>query len=157
MLRRNSPDHNAKGTPSHSIHPVRTIPGSDRLYAHGFRFCFTRRQAFFSPFPHGTLHYRSQSSYLALEDGPPRFNRGFTCPDLLGYPSNSSPTRLSHYGTLTLSGAPSQAPSASTFEPFPRAITHNPGHESPHNGLGSSPFRSPLLRESQLISLPPGT
>ena len=25
-------------------------------------------------------------SYLALEDGPPRFNRGFSCPDLLGYP-----------------------------------------------------------------------
>jgi hypothetical protein len=24
-------------------------------------------------------------SYLALEDGPPRFNRDFTCPGLLGY------------------------------------------------------------------------
>jgi hypothetical protein len=29
------------------------------------------------------------SSYLALEDGPPRFNRDFTCPDLLGCPSKS--------------------------------------------------------------------
>ena len=29
------------------------------------------------------------NSYLALEDGPPRFNRGFTCPDLLGYLGHS--------------------------------------------------------------------
>ena len=27
------------------------------------------------------------SSYLALEDGPPRFNRDFSCPGLLGYPT----------------------------------------------------------------------
>ena len=29
------------------------------------------------------------SSYLALEDGPPRFNRDSSCPGLLGYPSAS--------------------------------------------------------------------
>ena len=27
-------------------------------------------------------------SYLALEDGPPRFKRGFSCPALLGYSSS---------------------------------------------------------------------
>ena len=33
---------------------------------------------------------------------------------------------------------------------------HNPGRVSPA-GLGYIPFRSPLLRESHLISFPPGT
>ena len=36
-------------------------------------------------------------SYLALEDGPPRFSQGFTCPGLLGVRA-SSPTRISLTG-----------------------------------------------------------
>ncbi len=34
-------------------------PGSDGLQAHGFRHSFTPLPGYFSPFPHGTLHYRS--------------------------------------------------------------------------------------------------
>src|SRR6185312_1730660 len=36
-----------------------TLAGSDRLSAHGCRFSFTPLPGFFSPFPHGTLRYRS--------------------------------------------------------------------------------------------------
>ena len=49
----NSPAHSSIGTPS----PNRL--GSDRSSAHGCRFSFTPLPGFFSPFPHGTLRYRS--------------------------------------------------------------------------------------------------
>src|SRR5436189_1549022 len=31
------------------------------------------------------VHYRSQATYLALGDGPPRFPQGSTCPAVLRY------------------------------------------------------------------------
>ena len=101
----NSPDHNAKGTQSGDVSP------SYRLQAHGFRFCFTRRQAFFSPFPHGTGALSVTDEYVALEGGPPRFRRGFTCPAVLRYQSHSCRTRFA-YGALTLFRGPFQAASA---------------------------------------------
>ena len=39
---------------------------------------------FFSPFPHGTSSLSVAGVYLALEDGPPRFPQGSTCPAVLG-------------------------------------------------------------------------
>ena len=101
----NSPDHNAKGTQSGDESP------SYRLQAHGFRICFTRRQAFFSPFPHGTGALSVTDEYLALEGGPPRFRRDSSCPAVLRYPDH--PLGLCFaYGALTLSGGPFQAASA---------------------------------------------
>ncbi len=38
---------------------------------------------FFSPFPHGTGSLSVFREYLALDDGPPRFRQGSTCPVLL--------------------------------------------------------------------------
>ena len=38
---------------------------------------------FFSPFPHGTGSLSVDHEYLALEDGPPIFGQGFSCPALL--------------------------------------------------------------------------
>ena len=76
----NSPDHNAKGTPSD------TYVSSDRLSAHGFRISFTRHLACFSPFPHGTRALSVIEEYLGLEGGPPRFARNSTCSALLGIP-----------------------------------------------------------------------
>ncbi len=38
---------------------------------------------FFSPFPHGTCSLSVSQEYLALPDGSGRFNRNFTCSDLL--------------------------------------------------------------------------
>src|SRR5690554_5970715 len=45
-----------------------------------------RYSRFFSPFPRGTGSLSVSQEYLALADGPARFNQGFTCPDLLRIP-----------------------------------------------------------------------
>ena len=50
----NSQAHSSIGTPSP---PQR---GSDGLQAPGFRYYFTPLPGYFSPFPHGTIRYRSQ-------------------------------------------------------------------------------------------------
>ena len=55
------------------------------MYACGFRFYFTPLSGFFSPFPHGTGSLSVGKEYLALEDGPPMFRQGFTCPALLDF------------------------------------------------------------------------
>ena len=39
---------------------------------------------FFSPFPHGTCSLSVAYLYLALADGPARFQQGSTCPVVLG-------------------------------------------------------------------------
>ena len=59
--------------------------GSHCLYAYGFRIYFTPLPGFFSPFPHGTGSLSVDYEYLALEDGPPMFRQGFTCPALLNF------------------------------------------------------------------------
>src|SRR5437870_5868081 len=51
--------HSSKGTPSPE--------GSDGLKAHGFRNSFTPLPGYFSPFPHGTIHYRSLGSIQAYQ------------------------------------------------------------------------------------------
>src|SRR5580704_19118435 len=51
-----------------------TVSGSISLPSPGF----------FSPFPHGTSTLSVASSYLALEDGPPRFPRDCSCLAVLG-------------------------------------------------------------------------
>ena len=77
-------------------------------------FYFTPLQGFFSPFPHGTGTLSVSTEYLALEDGPPGFKRGFPCPVLL---TNSSARSIALiYGTFTLCGAAFQP--ASTNDRF---------------------------------------
>jgi hypothetical protein len=77
-------------------------------------FYFTPLQGFFSPFPHGTGTLSVSTEYLALEDGPPGFKRGFPCPALL---TNSSARSVAFvYGTFTLYGAAFQP--ASTIDRF---------------------------------------
>jgi hypothetical protein len=48
-----------------------------------FQVYFTPLPGFFSPFPHGTSSLSVDYEYLALEDGPPMFRQGFSCPALL--------------------------------------------------------------------------
>ena len=96
-MRSNSPDHNAKGTPS-------PIPGNPKIRVGLRPLVCTRFQGLFHS-PSGVLftipsRYYSLSvtdSYLALEDGPPGFSQGSTCPGLLGV-RIGSPTRISHTG-----------------------------------------------------------
>jgi hypothetical protein len=76
-------------------------------------FYFTPLPGFFSPFPHGTSSLSVITAYLALEDGPPSFRQGFSCPALL---TNGfwSPEGFA-YGTITRYGAAFQPASASTW------------------------------------------
>ena len=92
-------------------------------------------QGFFSPFPHGTGSLSVNWEYLALEDGPPMFSQDNTCPDLLD----------SYLYQRRVQGC--HLVSRHFPEPSTTSI----------NTLGLTPFRSPLLRGSRLISVPTGT
>ena len=109
------------------------------MYACGFRFYFTPLPGFFSPFPHGTGSLSVDDEYLALEDGPPIFRQDFTCPALL----NSS---LVPHQRFRVRGYHPLWPdfpdrSAKTMAKSCRLIR----------------FRSPLLSESRLMSVPRAT
>ena len=97
---------------------------------------------YFSPFPHGTGSLSVSREYLALDDGPPRFRQGFTCPALLRIPD-----WLNHYmyRIITLFDVSFQTTSISDLH-------HYSGPTTPimpkHNWFGLVPLRSPLLRES---------
>jgi hypothetical protein len=86
-----------------------------------------------------------------LEDGPPRFPRGSTCPAVLR--GSLGCVGISHTGL-----SPSMDDLSRSFcYPFTSHIgsLQPPGLES--SGFGLFRVRSPLLAESHLISSPPGT
>jgi hypothetical protein len=106
------------------------------LYACGFRIYFTPLPGFFSPFPHGTSSLSVDHEYLALEDGPPIFRQDSTCPALLVVRSVPPMSfRIRGYHPLW-PAFPGRFANSS-------AITHR-----------LIRFRSPLLSESRLISVP---
>jgi len=109
------------------------------LYAYGFRIYFTPLPGFFSPFPHGTGSLSVDYEYLALEDGPPIFRQDFTCPALLVV------SLVSHV-SFHVRGYHPLWPAFPNCSIMNRAIT-----------CRLFRFRSPLLSESRLISIPPGT
>ena len=109
------------------------------MYACGFRIYFTPLPGFFSPFPHGTGALSVDHEYLALEDGPPMFRQDYTCPALLV-------ASLVPLPTLRLRGFHPLRP------PFPERSP-----KSKAKTCRLLPFRSPLLWESRLISVPPAT
>ena len=79
--------------------------------------------------------------YLALRDGPRRFEPAFTCLALLRCRTGGSAAAA--YGTFTRSGRPFQAGSASrdlgNSVPLKGARSYNPARTSP-DGLGYCPF-----------------
>ena len=106
----------------------------------------------FSPVPHGTRPLSVTRESLALEGGPPSFTPGSSYRALLRNSTStgpsSSPTGLS----------PSLAPRSKGLRltsPVPSAGPTTPPPQGRRFGL--RPVRSPLLRASRLISLPPGT
>jgi len=110
--------------------------GSHCLYACGFRIYFTPLPGFFSPFPHGTGLLSVDHEYLALEDGPPIFRQDFTCPALLVAPLvPHARFRIRGYHPL--------------WPDFPDRFAN-----SRAKWCRLFRFRSPLLSESRLISLP---
>ena len=109
------------------------------MYACGFRIYFTPLPGFFSPFPHGTGSLSVDYEYLALEDGPPIFRQDVTCPALLL-------SRLVPHPPLRLRGSHPLRPAFPDRSPEAHAKSRR-----------LLPFRSPLLWESRLISVPPAT
>ena len=109
------------------------------MYAYGFRIYFTPLPGFFSPFPHGTCSLSVDYEYLALEDGPPIFRQDFTCPALLVARPVPQPTFFIRGYHPLWPAFPdcSDKPTAKTCRLFR--------------------FRSPLLSESRLMSIPQGT
>ena len=101
--------------------------------------------------------------YLALRDGPRGFGPAFTCQALLrcrtGGPIDAA------YGTITHCGRPFQVSSANegldNSLPLKAVRPYNPDSTTPAGltcyRFGLFPLRSPLLGESRLLSVPPGT
>ena len=106
------------------------------MYAHGFRIYFTPLPGFFSPFPHGTGSLSVDYEYLALEDGPPIFGQDFTCPALLI-------SRLVPPLPFRIRGCHPLWPH------FPERSAREMA-----KSRWLVRFRSPLLSESRLISVP---
>ena len=109
------------------------------MYACGFRIYCTPLPGFFSPFPHGTGSLSVDYEYLALEDGPPIFRQDFTCPALL-VASSVPRSRFRVRGCHPLRPHFPER-STSVIAKTCRLVR----------------FRSPLLSESRLISVPPAT
>ena len=109
-------------------------------------------QGFFSPVPHGTRSLSVTRESLALEGGPPGFTPGFSCRALLRNSTTES-TSSSHTGL-----SPSAAPRSSGLLLISLSACVGPTTPFPQGErFRLCPFRSPLLRASQLISLPRGT
>ena len=106
----------------------------------------------FSPVPHGTRPLSVTRESLALEGGPPSFTPGLSYRALLrNTATDKSRIRLPGSHRLWPS-----VPGEFTLHARPRPRVLQPrSHQE--TGLGLGPFRSPLLRTSRLISLPPGT
>ena len=143
---------------------ARTLP---RLVGTRFQVLFhDPSPGCFSPFPHGTGSLSVTREYLGLGGGPPRFTRDFTGPVLLG---NTSGSRKSFaYGGVTLYADAFHTSSATQAISYslPDQQFRLDGPATPvtqrllaitRNRFGLFPFRSPLLRESRLLSLPVGT
>jgi hypothetical protein len=164
---RNSPAHFAKGTRSafpwgYRVRPPSTacrqcVSGSLSLPSPGF----------FSPFPHGTSALSVAGEYLALGGGPPSFPQDSPCPAVLGNPVPED-GRPFAYGAITLCGGPFQTTSAKA--PFGNSLAEaglrptgppTPPRQRPcawtPGRFRLGPVRSPLLRESRLLSFPRGT
>jgi hypothetical protein len=109
------------------------------LYACGFRIYFTPLPGFFSPFPHGTGSLSVDYEYLALEDGPPIFRQDFTCPALLV-------ARLVPQSSFFIRGYHPLWPD------FPFRFD-----KLTAKTCRLFRFRSPLLSESRLMSIPRAT
>ena len=86
-----------------------------------------------------------------MQDGPRRFRPGFTCPTLLGYRIGGLHQSLRDYHPLWCHFPKDFGSDRS----IPRLRPRNPGRCPARFRL--VPVRSPLLRESRLISFPPGT
>ena len=88
-----------------------------------------------------------------MGDGPPGFRRNFTCSAVLRI--HSGENGLSTTGLLPAAADLSRSLRLIHSFVTPCRVSYNPRKQASWFGL--FPFRSPLLRESIFLSLPPGT
>ena len=107
---------------------------------------------FFSPFPHGTYSLSVVAEYLALDRGRPRFRQGFSCLAVLRY-------RITESSTCRVRGFHPVSPAFP--KPFHyvedlslRGLRPCGPTTPPYRWFRLFRFRSPLLPESLLISVP---
>ncbi len=162
---RNSQAHSSKGTRSLHISPeADTLP---RLVGTRFQVLFhDPSPGCFSPFPHGTGSLSVTREYLGLGGGPPRFTRNFSGSVLLGIPPGSrTGFALRGYHPLcqrfpTLSATHTISYSLPERQLWPGGPATPPTQRLPaltRDWFSLFRFRSPLLTESRLLSLPAGT
>jgi hypothetical protein len=151
LVSSNSPDHNAKGTQSVAT-TIAGRPTSYRLWACGFRLSFTPRPGVLFTCPSRYSSAIGHTRVFSLGGWSPRLHArllGSGVTQELHYAARPlSPTGLSPSSAPRSRGLRLAAPGASVGPTTPRG-------RAPRFGL--CPFRSPLLRVSRLISLPPGT
>ncbi len=120
---------------------------------------------YFSPFPHGTCPLSVAREYLALRGGPRRFTRNILRDT---WELHQELDRFSPTGLLPAAAQLSSCVSANrrVGNSLPAPVHQQVGPTTPiqqrHRAItlhrfGLFPFRSPLLRESLLLSLPQGT
>ena len=119
----------------------------------------------FSPFPHGTCPLSVTKEYLGLAGGPARFTANFTGSLLLGIPlSRAGRFRLRDCHPLWCA-FPDASSNASLCHCSTPRQRHQNGPTTPtmkrlpaltHDRFSLFRFRSPLLTESRLLSLPEG-
>src|SRR5690606_23674535 len=121
---------------------------------------------YFSPFPHGTRPLSVTREYLGLPGGPGRFTADFRSPPLLGTTHGRPASfRLPDYHRLR-SAFPDRSanrwfgnsPAACQYGVWaPTTPAVQPLTGITHDRFSLFRFRSPLLTESLLFSLPAGT
>src|SRR4029079_1516048 len=161
----NSQAHSSKGTPSptQTQTPVRLR----RIVGERFQVLFHSPPGVLFIIPSRYYPLSVTREYSGLPGGPGRFTAHSTSALLLGN-HDHNPCDVFAYGALTHYGRPSQKRSTKTTQrpsearqspyvtpPHPRIRT--PCRVSHEHGLATIRFRSPLLTESQLFSLPVGT
>src|SRR5699024_12005835 len=104
-------------------------------------------------FPHGTGSLSVTREYLALGDGPPGFRRNFSCSAVLRIHSGGDSFSIT--GLLPSLADRSRSIHLRSLLLTPYGVSYYPSEYTRWFGL--IPFRSPLLRQSRLLSLPLGT
>jgi hypothetical protein len=149
----NSPDHNAKGTQSPARHPEGhpQAPTACMHTGSGSLSLAVRRSFHLSLTVLSTIGHRF---VFSLGGWSPQIQTGFHVPRPTRVP-NQIRTRISHTGLSPPPVRRSRRVPLSFPDPLRSGPSTPDSLSTPRFGL--LPFRSPLLRESHLISLPPGT
>ena len=135
-----SPDHSTKGTRS-------PFNGLSVLVSTRFQVLFHSPPGVLFTFPSQYYTLSVTREYLGLEDGPPIFPPGFTCPAVLWIQLADFSFRIRDYHSLWWTVP---CPSANLCQ---CRILSEP-HKYYYSWFGLFRVRSPLLAESRLISFP---